>query len=63
MRKKILSLKSNDKLEKILITCKNSLKKKELLKKSLIKNSYFGSKEKINSLEKISKFLLKRIND
>lgn len=63
VRKKILSLKSNDKLEKILITCKNSLKKKELLKKSLIKNSYFGSKEKINSLEKISKFLLKRIND
>ena len=63
MRKKILSLKSNDKYKKILITCKNSLKKKELLKKSVIKNTYFGNKEKINSLEKISKFLLKKIND
>ena len=63
VRKKILSLKFNDKYKKILITCKNALKKREILKKSVIKNSYFGNKEKINSLEKISKFLLKKIND
>ena len=63
VRKKISSLKLNDTLGKILITCRNSLKKKELLKKSSIKKSYFGNKEKINSLEKISKFLLKKIND
>ena len=63
VRKKISSLKLNDTLGKILITCRNSLKKKELFKKSSIKKSYFGNKEKINSLEKISKFLLKKIND